>query len=71
MAVITPSAGSKPPIRLTGVLVAIVVLGVVMFIVPPVSRLWIAGVVLVMALLIKGGDTARVIDQLRVKVYGG
>lgn len=59
------------PVRLTGVLAALVVLGVVMFAAPPTSRLWIAGVVVVMALLVKGGDVAKIIDRLRVKVYGG
>lgn len=52
-------------------LAALVILGIVMFAVPPTARLWIAGVVVVMALLVKGGDAAKIIDQLRVKVYGG
>ena len=56
---------------LTGVLVALVILGVVLFALPPTSRLWVAGVILVMALLVKGGDAAKLIDQARVKIYGG
>ncbi len=56
--------------RLTGVIAALVVLAIVIFSVPPTSRLWIAAVVVVMALLVKGGDAAKIIDQLRVKVYG-
>ena len=42
-----------------------------MFASPPAARLWIAAVVVVMALLVKGGDAAKIINQLRVKVYGG
>ena len=70
MAASTPSATSKPT-RLTGVLVALVILGVVLFALPPPSRLWVAGIILVMALLVKGGDAAALIDQARVKIYGG
>ena len=58
------------PIRLTGVLVALVVLAIVIFAVPPASRLWIAGVVIVMALLVRGGDAANLINSLRRRVYG-
>lgn len=50
---------------------ALLILGVVMFALPPASRLWVAGIVVVMALLVKGGDAANIINQLRVKVYGG
>ena len=64
------TAIATKPVRLTGVLAALVILGVVMFAVPPTSRLWIAAVVVVMALLVKGGDAANIINQLRVKVYG-
>jgi len=64
------AASASKPIRLTGVLVALVVLGIVMFAVPPASRLWIAAVIVVMALLAKGGDGAKIIDRLRVKIYG-
>jgi hypothetical protein len=63
------STGSKP-VRLTGVLAALVVLGVVMFAIPPTSRLWVAGVVVVMALLVKGGDAAKLIDEARKRIYG-
>ena len=55
---------------MTGVLVALVILGIVMFAVPPTARLWIAGVVVVMALLVKGGDAAAIIDNLRKRIYG-
>lgn len=67
-----PTATATPstrPVRLTGVLVALVLLGIVLFAVPPASRLWIAGVVVVMALLVKGGDAANIINQLRAKIY--
>ena len=71
-ATVTATAPTKPPAtRLTGVLAALVVLGVVLFALPPGSRVWVAGVIIVMALLVKGGDAAALIDQLRVKVYGG
>jgi hypothetical protein len=65
------TASSPKPVRLTGVLAALVVLGIVMFSVPPTARLWIAAVVVVMALLVKGGDAAAIINRLRVKIYGG
>ncbi len=71
MAASTAPATASKATRLTGVLAALVVLGVVMFMLPPNSRLWIVGVILLMALLVKGGDAAKIIDQLRVKVYGG
>ena len=61
---------SNKPVRLTGVLAALVVLGVVMFALPPTSRLWVAGVVVVMALLVKGGDAAKIINEARKRVYG-
>lgn len=64
------AAETNPPIRLTGVLVALVVLGVVMFALPPTSRLWVAAVVVVMALLARGGDTARIINDLNRRVFG-
>lgn len=69
MAQSTVTTGTKP-VRITGVLAALVVLGIVMFAVPPTSRLWIAGVVVVMALLVKGGDAANIINGLRKKVFG-
>ena len=49
---------------------ALVILAIVMFAVPPTARLWIAAIVVVMALLVKGGDTANIINSLRRKVYG-
>lgn len=66
-----PTASKPPATRLTGVLAALVVLGVVLFALPPSSRLWVAGVIITMALLVKGGDAANIINSLRVKVYGG
>ena len=71
MAPSTAPASASKPTRLTGVLVALVILGVVLFALPPPSRLWVAGIILVMALLVKGGDAAKLIDQARVKIYGG
>lgn len=72
MAQVTAAPPSKPSrTRLTGVLAALVVLGIVLFALPPSSRLWVAGVIVVMALLVKGGDAANIINGLRVKVYGG
>ena len=64
------TATSNKPVRLTGVLAALVVLGVVLFALPPNARLAVAGVVVVMALLVRGGDAAKIIEQLRQKVYG-
>lgn len=65
------TAASPKPVKLTGTLAALVILGVVMFALPPGSRLWVAAIVVVMALLIRGGDAAAIINQLRAKVYGG
>jgi hypothetical protein len=41
-----------------------------MFALPPTSRLWVAAVVVVMALLARGGDTARIINDLNRRVFG-
>jgi hypothetical protein len=65
------AATGNRPVRLTGVLVALVVLAVVMFALPPNARLAVAGVVLVAALLVRGGDAAAIIDNLRKRIYGG
>jgi hypothetical protein len=65
------AASASKPVRLTGVLVALVVLAVVMFALPPNARLAVAGVVLVAALLVRGGDAAAIIDNLRKRIYGG
>ena len=65
-----PTATASKPARLTGVLAALVVLGVVMFALPPTSRLWVAGLVVVMALLVRGGDAAKLIDETRKRIYG-
>lgn len=67
---LTATGSNHPPVRLTGVLVALVVLALVMFILPPTSRLWVAGIVVVMALLVRGGDAAAIIDNLRKRIYG-
>jgi len=64
------ATAAAKPVRLTGVFAALVVLGLVMFISPPTTRLWIAGVVVTMALLVKGGDAANIINAARVKIYG-
>ena len=65
------ATGTNPkPIRLTGVLAALAVLAVVMFALPPGARLWVAAIVITMALLVRGGDAAAIIDSLRKKVYG-
>ncbi len=65
------TAPATKPVRMTGVLAALVLLGVVLFALPPASRLWVAGLIVVMALLVRGGDAATIINQLRSKVYGG
>lgn len=65
------SAARSKPIRLTGVAVALVVLGVVMFALPPSARVWVALIVVTMALLLRGGDAARIIDDARKRIYGG
>ena len=64
------ASSESKPVRLTGVLFALVALAVVMFILPPTSRLWVAGIVVIMALLVKGGDAAAIIDNLRKRIYG-
>ncbi len=66
----TPSE-SRQPIRLTGIAAALVVLGIVLFASPPSTRIWIAAVILVGALLYRGGDAAAFINKARVKIYGG
>jgi hypothetical protein len=68
----TTQATLKPyTVKPVGLLAAIAVLGVVIFLSPPKARVWIAGVVLVMALLQQGGRTAGFINLLTEKVYGG
>jgi hypothetical protein len=41
-----------------------------MFALPPASRLWVAGLVVVTALLVRGGDAAKLIDEARKRIYG-
>ena len=58
------------PVKPFGLAVAIVVLGIVIFLVPPPSRLWIAGIVIVMALLQRGGDATKIINTTTEWIYG-
>jgi len=64
-------AANSLPQPVTGFVAALVILGLVLFVSPPAVRLWIALLVLVMALAAKGKDAARIITDLRKKVYGG
>lgn len=65
------SGGLQPvPVKPFGLAAALAILALVIFLVPPSSRLWIAGIVLVMALLQKGGDAAKIIDWTTETVYG-
>jgi hypothetical protein len=66
----TVTATTPSSIKFTGVLAALVVLGVVMFALPPGGRLAVAGVIIVAALLYKGSDTAGIINSLRQRIYG-
>lgn len=71
MAAAEAASPGPPAKRLTGVLAALVVLGVVLFALPPASRLWVAALVVVMALMVRGGDAANIINSLTKQVYGG
>lgn len=66
----TEATAGTSPVRLTGLLAALVVLGIVMFTVPGTARLWIAGVVVVMALLVRGGGAADLINRATKRIYG-
>lgn len=62
---------SRPAsVKPIGLLAAIAVLGVVIFLSPPKARLWIAAIVLAMALLQQGGRTAGFINSLTKAIYG-
>jgi hypothetical protein len=69
----TQLTGSLQPyaVKPLGLMAAIVVLGIVIFLSPPDTRLWIAGIVIVMALLQRGGDAAAIINGLTYRIYGG
>ncbi len=63
----SPNALPQP---VTGLMAALVVLALVIFISPPAARLWIALLVLVIALFARGRNAAAIIDRLRVTLYG-
>lgn len=63
-------ATSSLPQPLTGLVAALIVLGLVLFVSPPTARLWVAGLVLVIALFARGRNAAAIIDSFRQKVYG-
>lgn len=69
MAAVSESA--RPPTRITGLLAALLLLGIVMFALPPTSRLAVAAVVVAMALFVKGGDAANIINSARKRLFGG
>ena len=54
----------------TGLIAALIVLGLVLFISPPAARLWIAALVIVIALAARGKGAAAIIDNLRRTIYG-
>lgn len=58
------------PQPVTGLTAALIVLGVILFASPPAARLWIAALVLAIAVFAKGRDAAAIINDLRRKVYG-
>ena len=61
---------SYVPVKPIGMVAAISVLGIVIFLSPPSARLWIVGIVIVMALLQRGGDAAAIINWLTNALYG-
>lgn len=70
-----PSTGtgtepSSLPQPVTGLVAALIVLGLVIFLSPPAARLWIAGLILVIAIAARGKSAAGIIDRLRKGVYG-
>jgi hypothetical protein len=58
------------PQPVTGLIAALIILGLVLFIAPPAARLWIAALVLVIALAARGKGAAAIIDNLRRTLYG-
>jgi len=67
--VASASAPSLPQ-PITGLVAALIVLGLALFISPPAARLWIALLVIVIALFARGRNAAGIIDNLRLKIYG-
>ena len=58
------------PQPVTGLVVALVILGLVLFISPPAARLWIAALVLVMVIAARGKAGAAIIDKFSQTFYG-
>lgn len=61
---------SSLPQPVTGLVASLVVLGLVIFLSPPAARLWIAALVLVIAIAARGKSAAKIIDSLRKQIYG-
>lgn len=59
------------PQPVTGLVAALIVLGIVLFVSPPAARLWIVAIVIVMAIAARGKSAAGIIDGLRRRLYGG
>lgn len=58
------------PQPITGFAAALIVLGLVLFLSPPAARIWIALLVLVVAIAARGKAAAGIIDNLRRTIYG-
>ena len=54
-----------------GFVAALVVFGLVLFLLPPAARVWAALLVVVMALSLRGRSAAGLIDNLSRQLYGG
>jgi hypothetical protein len=49
---------------------SLLVLGLLLFVLPPVARLWVAAMIFVVVLAGYGKNAAGVIDSLRRRIYG-
>ena len=54
----------------TGLIAALLVLGLLIFILPPAGRVGVALLVIVIALAARGKRAAGIIDNLRRTIYG-
>lgn len=71
MPVATRVPSSSPfPQPVTGLAAALIVLAVVIFVLPPGARLWVAAFAIVLVLFYRGRNAAGIIDTLRTNIYG-
>ena len=49
---------------------SLLVLGLLLFVLPPVARLWVAAMILVVVLAGYGKDAAGAVEGLRRRIYG-